>query len=89
MRVKSNEEVFEMIQIHEILSKLDCSEIEENKAEFVTIIMNLFEIYNKDGDGNCLFRASVDYPMEHQIIIKESKKLCVNILLQNIIYFLI
>ena len=57
LRVKSNEEVFKMIQTHEILSESDCSEIEENKAEFVTTIMDLFDIYNEDGDGNCLFRA--------------------------------
>ena len=37
LRVKSNEEVFEIIQIYEILSESDCSEIEVNKAEFVTI----------------------------------------------------
>ena len=35
MIVKSIEEVFEMIQTYEILSKSDCSEIEEIKAEFV------------------------------------------------------
>ena len=57
LRVKSNEEVFEMIQTHEIFSESDCSEIEENKAEFVTTIMDLFDIYNEDGDSNCLFRA--------------------------------
>ena len=39
-----------MIQIHEIPSESDCSEIEENKVEFV-------DIYNEDGDGNCLFRT--------------------------------
>ena len=57
MRVKSNIEVFEMIQTHEILSKSNCSEVEENKAKFVTIIMDLFYIYNGERDGNCLFRA--------------------------------
>ena len=57
MRVKSNEEVIEMIQTHEILSESDCSESEENKSEFVIIIMYLFNIYNEDGDDNCLFKA--------------------------------
>ena len=57
LRVKSNEEVFEMIQTHEILSESDCSEIEENKAEFVATITDLFYIYNEVGDRNCLFRA--------------------------------
>ena len=57
MRVKSNIEVFEMIQTHEILSKSNFSEVEENKAKFVTIIMDLFYIYNGERDGNCLFRA--------------------------------
>ena len=32
LRIKSNEEVFKIIQTHEILSGSDCSEIEENKA---------------------------------------------------------
>ena len=27
------------------------------QAEFVTTIMDLFDIYNEDGDGNCLFGA--------------------------------
>ena len=31
--------------------------IEENKAEFVTTIIDLLDIYNEDGDGNWLFRA--------------------------------
>ena len=57
MRVKSNEEGFEMIQIHEIFSESDCSEIEENKEEFAATIMDLFDIYNENGDGNSLFRA--------------------------------
>ena len=55
MRVKSNEEVFYMIQTHEIFSESDCYGIEEDKAEFVTTIMDLFDIYN--GNGNCLFRS--------------------------------
>ena len=32
LRVKSYEEVFEIIQTHEILSESDCSEIDENKG---------------------------------------------------------
>ena len=36
-RVKSNEEVFEMIQTHETFFESDRSEIEENKRKFVTI----------------------------------------------------
>ena len=55
MRVKSNEEVFDMIQTHEILSESDCYGIEDDKAEYVTTIMDLFDIYN--GNSNCLFRA--------------------------------
>ena len=45
MRVKSNEEIFDMIQTHEILSESDCYGIEEDKAEFVTTIMDLFDIF--------------------------------------------
>ena len=37
LRVKSKEEVFEIIQAHEIHSESDCSEIEENKTEFVIV----------------------------------------------------
>ena len=37
LRVKSNEEVFEIIQAHEIHSESDWSIIEENKTEFVII----------------------------------------------------
>ena len=37
MIVKGNEEVLDIIQTHEILSGPDCSEIEENKEQFVTI----------------------------------------------------
>ena len=39
LRVKSNKEVFEMIQTHEILSESDCSEIEESKEEFATTVL--------------------------------------------------
>ena len=35
LRVKSNEEVFEIIQTHEILSESDCSEIKENKVKLL------------------------------------------------------
>ena len=50
LRVKSYKEIFEMIHTHEIFYEPDCPEIEENKAEFVTTIMDLLDIYN-DGDG--------------------------------------
>ena len=49
-----------IIQTHEINSESDCSEIEDNKTEFVTTIMDLFDIYNEDGDNNCLFEQLAD-----------------------------
>ena len=67
----------------------DCSEIEVNKAEFVTIIMVLFDIYNEDGDGTCLFRAISRLIYELQIIVKKSEKVLVTISLQDMIDFLI
>ena len=63
-----------MIQTHKILSELDCSEFEENKDEFVTTIMNLFNIYNDDGDNNCLFRAISRLAYERQDHHKEIRK---------------
>ena len=48
LKVKSSEEVFEIIQTHEILSEFDCSEIKVNKIVFFTTIMGLFDIYNED-----------------------------------------
>ena len=46
-----------MIQIYEILSESDCSEIEEYQVEFVITKIDLFDIYNEDWDGNCLYRT--------------------------------
>ena len=43
LRVKSKEEVFEIVQAHEILSESDCSETEENKTEFVIVFEKKFE----------------------------------------------
>ena len=57
MRFKNNYEVLEMIHTYEILSESNCSEIEQNNAEFVHIIMDRLDIYSEN--YNCLFRAII------------------------------
>ena len=89
MRVKSNEEVYKIIQTHEIFSESDCSEMEENEIEFVATIMDLFNIYNEDGDDNFFFRAISRLAYGTSYHHKETIELFVTISLLDMIDFLI